>query len=216
MNGDATRPHDAVPVTVRPHITAGSPGTRRHRVPDTHFETRYRAEGDPWKLEDRWYERRKRALTVAGLSRERYRRAFEPGCALGLLTALLAQRCDRLLAVDASATAINSAQRRTAELAHVELAIMGVPDDWPPGHFDLVVLSEMGYYLDRATMERLRDRALASLTDDGELLAVHYRPAVPEHILDGNTVHEILHAAPGLRPVLHHVEDEFVIDSFRR
>lgn len=186
------------------------------RVPDAHFEARYRADADPWRLEPRWYERRKRALTMASLSRERYRRAFEPGCALGLLTVLLAGRCAELIAVDASATAAAAAARRAEGLANVEVGCLSVPDDWPAGRFDLIVLSEIGYYLDRPTMERLRDQAIARLTDDGELLAVHYRPAAGEHILDGDAVHGILRAATGVRHVLRHVEDQFLIDGFVR
>ena len=34
---------------------------------------------DPWRAGS-WYERRKRAVVLASLPRERYRRAFEPGC----------------------------------------------------------------------------------------------------------------------------------------
>lgn len=200
-----------------PHaVTPSSDHAPRTRVPDAHFEGRYRAEADPWKLEERWYERRKRALSMACLSRERYRRAFEPACATGLLTLLLAQRCDELLAVDASPTAVAAARRRTAELAHVRLATMAVPDDWPAGRFDLIVLSEVGYYLDVGTVAELRDLTVASLTDAGEVLAVHYRPAVPEHVIDGDTVHDVLRAATGVRHVLRHVEQHFVVDSLVR
>lgn len=196
--------------------TPSSDHASRTRVPDAHFEHRYRAETDPWKLEVRWYERRKRALTTACLGRERYRRAFEPACATGLLTLVLAQRCDELLAVDASPTAVAAARRRTADLARVRVATMAVPDDWPAGRFDLIVLSEVGYYLDVRTVAELRDLAIASLTEDGELLAVHYRPAVPEHVIDGDTVHDVLRAAAGVRPVLRHVEEHFLLDGFVR
>lgn len=186
------------------------------RVPDAHFEARYRAEADPWRLEPRWYERRKRALTVASLSRERYERAFEPACALGLLTAMLAPRCDQLIAVDASPTAAASAAHRLAGFGHVEVGCMSVPDAWPSGRFDLIVLSEVGYYLRRDTMRRLARDAAARLTDDGELLAVHYRPAVAEHLIDGDTVHAVLHDTPGLRSRLSHAEPLFLIDGFDR
>jgi len=186
------------------------------RVPDAHFEARYQADADPWRLEPRWYERRKRALTVAGLQRERYRRAFEPGCALGLLTVILARRCADVIAVDASATAAVAAAQRTEGLPNVTVGRLSVPDEWPQGRFDLILLSELGYYLDRPTMARLRDGAVARLTDDGELLAVHYRPAVEEHILDGDQVHDILRAASGVRHVLHHVEEHFRMDAFMR
>ena len=54
-----------------------------------YFEAMYRESQDPWSLSTRWYERRKYALTVAALPRARYRSAFEPGCSVGELSALL-------------------------------------------------------------------------------------------------------------------------------
>lgn len=186
------------------------------RVPDAHFERRYRADPDPWRLRDRWYEQRKRALTVAALTRPRYRRAFEPACALGLLTELLAARCDEVVAVDASATAVAATAERLAHLTNVSVAAMSVPDQWPDGSFDLIVLSEVGYYLDATAIAALRDAAVARLTTDGDLIAVHYRPDVPEHRTNGDLVHEVLHASPRLRGVLHHVEDLFRLDVLTR
>jgi SAM-dependent methyltransferase len=185
------------------------------RVPDAHFEERYRADQDPWRLEHRWYERRKRALTMAALTRERYRRAFEPACGPGLLTALLAQRCDEVLAVDVAPSAVRVAARRLARHPHVTVGAMAVPDAWPSGHFDLVVLSEVGYYLAPDALVDLRDAAVAGLTDGGELLAVHYRPDADEHRTNGDDVHDVLRAADGLTRVAWHVDELFRIDVLR-
>ncbi|KPC81578.1 SAM-dependent methyltransferase, partial [Streptomyces sp. NRRL F-6602] len=60
---------------------------------------------DPWRLADRWYEHRKYTLTLASLPRRRYRRAFEPGCSVGVLTRMLAGRCEEVVAADRVATA---------------------------------------------------------------------------------------------------------------
>ena len=49
---------------------------------------------------DRWYERRKYAITMAMLPLPRYRHAYEPGCSVGVLTELLAARCDHVTATD--------------------------------------------------------------------------------------------------------------------
>ena len=66
-----------------------------------YFDGMYAASPDPWGFESRWYERRKYAVTMALLPAERYRDAFEPGCSIGVMTGLLAGRCDRLLSCDA-------------------------------------------------------------------------------------------------------------------
>ena len=66
-----------------------------------YFRDQYAASADPWGLAERWYEARKYTVTTALLPRQRYGMAFEPGCSIGVLTALLAPRCDTLLACDA-------------------------------------------------------------------------------------------------------------------
>jgi hypothetical protein len=189
---------------------------RAGRIGDHHFAARYRASDDPYDLEHRWYERRKRALTVACLHRERYDRAFEPGCAIGLLTAALAPRCAQLLAADVAPGAIDLARARVRDLPQVTVTRMAVPDEWPDGSFDLVVLSEIGYYLEPAALVRLRDRAVATLVDSGELLAVHWRGRSPDHVLHGDEVHDVLRGDPSLRRMLWHVEDRVIIESFSR
>lgn len=183
------------------------------RVPDAHFERRYAAAADPWDLQQRWYERRKRALTLACLARPRYASAFEPACGAGLVTALLAPRCDALLAVDAAAIAAGMARQRLAGHPHVDVRRGAVPDDWPDATFDLIVLSEVGYYLTPPMLERLLALAVDSLRHGGELMAVHYRPAAAEHVLDGDRVHAAI-AATCLRRRVRHVEDLFVLESY--
>ena len=70
------------------------------RLPVAYFEEIYSRAEDPWHFETSWYERRKYELTMAALPRERYRRAFEPGCANGALTERLASRCDERVALE--------------------------------------------------------------------------------------------------------------------
>lgn len=139
-----------------------------------YFDAMY-ADPDPWGYESRWYEQRKYALTLAALGRERYRNAFEPGCSIGVLTALLADRCDRLLAADFHEGALARARERLAARAHVELDVYEVPRQWPSGTFDLIVLSEVAYYLDVPAHAVLIDRVARSLAPGGEVVLVHWR-----------------------------------------
>ena len=119
-------------------------------LPIGRFEADYARDRDPWGLASRWYETRKYALTLAALPEAAYRRAFEPGCAIGVLTAQLAARCDYLLAADGVEAALTQTRARVSGLEHVHVARMVVPGAWPEGPWDLVVLSELAYYLDRA------------------------------------------------------------------
>ena len=77
-----------------------------------------------------------------------------------------------------------------------------MPQDWPDGQFDLVVLSDLAYYFED--------------TEPGDLLAAHWRRPVAEHFRDGDSVH----AAPAQRPELvrtaEHVEADFRLEVFSR
>src|SRR5947207_15351971 len=88
-------------------------------LPAAYFDAMYQAAADPWGFEDRWYEQRKYAISLAQLPAARYRSAFEPGCSIGVLSRMLAARCDALLSCDVAAAAVRAAARREARLAHV-------------------------------------------------------------------------------------------------
>jgi SAM-dependent methyltransferase len=181
-------------------------------MPAGYFDAMYAASPDPWGFRDRWYEQRKRAVTTAALPRARYTRAFEPGCSIGVLTADLAGRCDAVVAGDPSDAAVLAAREALAGQPHVTVERMTVPEDWPPGWFDLVVLSEVAYYLDPAAIDRLAERCLDSLTEGGTLLACHWRHPVADYPVGGDEVHARLAARPELHPLVHHVETDFVLD----
>ncbi|MEO6030832.1 MAG: SAM-dependent methyltransferase [Burkholderiaceae bacterium] len=157
-----------------------------------HFDALFSADVDPWRFRQRWYEARKRALTMACLRRPRYASAFEPGCANGELSATLALRCDRLLISDGAATAIASALERVAGQSQVSAICAWLPGDWPDGKFDLIVLSELVYYLDEPDIDLLASKARASLQPGGDLVACHWRHPIEGCCLGGDAVHDRL------------------------
>ena len=162
------------------------------------FDALFRDSDDPWRFKTRWYEARKRALTLACLPAARYAHGFEPGCANGELSAELAQRCDRLLVSDISQRAVELARTRLADVAHATVVQAQLPRDWPDASFDLIVISEMGYFLDAQSLDELADRALASLRPGGTVLACHWRPPIQGCALNGDAVHSRLALRMGL------------------
>lgn len=187
--------------------------------PGVVFEEMYRSAEDPWDFASSWYERRRYDATTALLPDERYRRAFEPGCSVGELTRRLSERCDAVIAWDASASAVARAGRVCAGCPGVELGVGTVPGHWPDGSFDLVVLSEIGYYVDRDGVARLRDRAIESLDPGGVLIAVHWLGHSADHVLHGDDVHEVLLASPLDHVVTHRdraIDPGFRTDVWRR
>ena len=123
------------------------------------------------------YEAGKYAASLAALPRPRYASALDVGCTIGVFTRALAGRCDRVLGLDVSPTAVEAAVARCSDLPHVAIAAMQVPQQWPPGSFDLIVLSEILYYLPDGDLAALAERVAASLVPGGTLLLVHWTGA---------------------------------------
>ena len=142
-------------------------------TPD-YFETLYKNDPDPWQFETSEYERRKYAATIEALGSERALSALEVGCANGVLTRSLADRCQSLLAIDVSATALRRAEARCVDLPNVRFLLAGIPQDPIPGEFDLFVLSEVAYYWDTADAERAADILTRQRREGGRLLLVHW------------------------------------------
>lgn len=184
-------------------------------LPAGYFDDLYAHSDDPWSFGTRWYERRKYAQTLASLRHPRYRSAFEPGCSVGILTEALAGRCDQLLAADVSRRAVATTRDRVGGLTHVRVEEWTLPD-WPAGPFDLVVLSEVGYYLDEGDLAGLLTRAVASLEPGGDLVAVHWRHPVADYPQTGDAVHAAIADRPGLARVCRHEEEDFLLEVFAR
>jgi SAM-dependent methyltransferase len=102
-------------------------------------------------------------------------KAFEIGCSIGVLTGLLGERCDSLLSVDIVERALQQARQRCAAERNVRFARMRVPDEWPNESFDLIVISEVLFYLTVSELERLVQRLRSSLRSSGEIILVHNR-----------------------------------------
>ncbi|HEU5265714.1 MAG TPA: PIG-L family deacetylase [Jatrophihabitans sp.] len=177
-----------------------------------YFDQLYERAPDPWGLADRFYEQRKRALLLAVLPRRRFRRAFEPGCATGLLTAELADRCTAVVAWDVAHAAVTQARSRLAPARNVSVERAAIPARWPGGAFDLIVLSEVGYYC--TDLSLLAQRVRRSLAPDGVLVACHWRHATPLHRQQTPAVHAAL--GSGLTLLVDHVEDDFLLQVWTR
>jgi cyclopropane fatty-acyl-phospholipid synthase-like methyltransferase len=139
-----------------------------------YFDALYRADPDPWKFAASPYERDKYTLTLDAMPKPRYRSALEVGCSIGVLTRSLASRCHTLIAIDAAQTPLLEARRRCADLPGVRFEHMFAPDQWPDGAFELILLSEVVYYLSRDDVGRLAAKVTNSLAQGGSVILVHW------------------------------------------
>jgi SAM-dependent methyltransferase len=185
-------------------------------VPDEHFIGMYLAKDDPWDLTSKWHDQRKYAITVASLPRPRYRRCYEPGCSIGLLTRLLAPRCEEILAVDSVESAVDQTRENVREFPNVRVGRATLPAGLPDATFDLIVIGDLLYYLSAADLDAVLDGLIKRLEPDGDLVAVHFRDRQHSGGYDGFHVHAALAARPELQSLVHHDDEWFVLDVLRR
>ncbi len=159
-------------------------GTREY------FDRIYDQNEDPWDYESSSYEAEKYEASLRALPRDTYENAFEIGCSIGVLTAKLAPRCRKLVSVDQNPSALARARERCRQFSHVELGVMSLPEEYPPGVFELTILSEVGYYLEPVDLVRLSNLITDHTATFGHLLLVHWLPRLPDFPLCGDDVHE--------------------------
>jgi len=189
------------------------------REPDRlrHFEALYSASDDPWDVRGAWYEQRKRALLLASLARPHYASVFEPGCGNGEMSAALASRCARLLGCDGAASALEAARRRLADTRNVCFEQRRLPHDWPhTERFDLIVVSELAYYFSLPDVDAMLSAAVACLKPGGELVLCHYLGEFDDRASTTEAVHGAAHATPGLRRLLRHQDERFLLETWRK
>ncbi|QNJ93970.1 methyltransferase domain-containing protein [Mycolicibacterium fluoranthenivorans] len=144
------------------------------------------ATDDPWHLDHSPYERRRLELVLACLGRPRYARVIEIGCATGQLSVRLAERADLVIAVDASAKALEVARRnRTPNIRWVQGT---VPQDFPAAEADVVILSEIGYFLDGPELLATVRAARRAVRPTGEIVVANWQRPTERIPLDGPAV----------------------------
>ncbi|WP_210493735.1 SAM-dependent methyltransferase [Patulibacter sp. SYSU D01012] len=202
-----------------PAPAAAERGGRRPFGP-ADFEALWRRDADPWGFASSAYEAEKYERTLRACGAGPFGRALELASANGVFTTRLAPRCRRLETLEAAPTAVALARARLAAAGHADVAVRAglVPDDLPdaPGAFDLVVASEVLYYLDRPVLDRTVDALAGLLAPGGRLVAVHWTPDAPDHALPGHVPHDVLRGRPDLRRVVADEQPTYLLDAFVR
>lgn len=177
----------------------------------TPFDEMYDAGDDPWGFADSFYEARKRDLVLAMLRRERYDSALEIGCADGHLTERLAQRCESVTAIDVSAEALVRARAREIPGATF---VRGAAPAAIEGEHDLVVLSEVGYFMDPADWLATLRRCRRALRPGGEIVLVHWQHDTTDVPLDGRFVHAQAATMLDLERTAHYADADVIVDIY--
>ena len=166
-----------------------SPGGNEKTLTSEYFNRLYSDNNDPWNFENSHYEHEKYERSILALGERTYESTFEIGCSIGVLSEKLAQRTKKLLSIDISGIPINAAKERCAKLDHVSFEVMDVSRNFPNENFDLIVMSEVGYYLEKENLLHVFNEINTHLLPGGNFLMVHWTSYVGDYPLTGKQVH---------------------------
>jgi SAM-dependent methyltransferase len=190
--------------------------TGRQSLAPAYFEALYAHDADPWRFTTSDYERRKYAAACAALNGHEIRAAFEVGCSIGIFTRQLARHSHSLLAVDVAEVALEQARRNCKGLNQVRLERTHIPAQWPTEIFDLIVFSEVLYYLSPDDIRRAAARSLV-LSPGGMVLLVHWTGQT-DYPCQGDEAfeHYIAACETELSPLVQRQEPEYRLDLLVR
>jgi cyclopropane fatty-acyl-phospholipid synthase-like methyltransferase len=176
------------------------------------FERRYRREGDPWGYRSSDYERAKYDATLSACGPGPFRSALELGGSIGVFSARLAPRCGALTTIDGSPTAAAAARAQLAGFPHAHALVGEIPAAIGPGEHDLVVASEILYYLEPKPLQGTLGTLQERMPPGARLVAVHWRPVGPERPFDAASVHDLLRRQPWLCALEARHTEDYLLD----
>ena len=180
---------------------------------------------DPWSYETSPVEqkrfRQQTFILDAARNGKPFRRGLEIGCAEGLYTEVLAQRCDTLLVLDISPTALSRRPKETLA-ENVRFDSIDLRTGTIPGKYDLIVVAGVLEYFSRpSTMARVREKLVAALEPEGCLMVETTRSTSVIGIRGGGVAssaasdHSFMSQHPSLAIAAQSIEDDFAITLFR-
>ena len=140
----------------------------------SHFARLYQSNPDPWGFRTDPYEQARYRHSIEALAGRHFTSGLEVGCSIGVLTHMLAPLCDALLALDIVDAPLTAAAERCADQPWVRFQRMQIPDAWPDRRFDLIVLSEVLYFLSPLDIDRCVQRVAATSLPDVHVLLVNW------------------------------------------
>ena len=146
----------------------------------TYFEQLFASQPNPWKYNSE-YEQVKYEQTLSLLPQKPIRQALELACAEGHFTLQLAPHVENLVAADISQIALDHTAQRCEEFQHIRYQQVDIAKDPIPGTFDLIVCSEVLYYMgSKSDLDVVAQKMASALQPDGYLLMAHAHAVVDE------------------------------------
>lgn len=162
-----------------------------------HLASLYAAHADPWGHLTRPYEHAKHRDTVAAAGPGPVEEAIEIGCGNGALSLRLAPLCRRLTAIEAIPAALATARARLDAHRHVTLLPGIAPRDLPEMRPDLVVLSEVLYFLEARDIDALAAWIRARSAPGCRLVVVNWTGPTGEALTGRGAADRLRAGLPG-------------------
>lgn len=136
-----------------------------------HLKALYDSDVDPWRHLSSIYECSKYERTLEIIGKRKFSSCLEVGCGIGGFSTHLSELCSRLICMECIPSAAARARVRLEQISHVSVHEGTAPDDIPDCRPDLVVLSEVLYFLTVAEINRLGTWINQQSTADAVVIA---------------------------------------------
>jgi SAM-dependent methyltransferase len=191
-----------------------APFTRWFVADDAAVWDRWYSTADIEGIESSAREQAKFARTLQAIPDDPAARVLEIGCGPGIFSSMLAGRSGDLLAIDVSSVAVAQARARLAPFPDARAEVGSLPDRLPAGPFDIIVASDVLYYLSPWELGPSLERIESVLAPGGCFIAIHHRRiGMP---MTGAEVHDRMRSALALEHDADLGDELIAIDRYRR
>ncbi|WP_292960651.1 glycosyltransferase [Novosphingobium sp. UBA1939] len=164
--------------------TGPAPGEEVDYKQEAYWEGIF-ASKDPWDYRNNYealkYDQTIALITAVLADGQRFGDVLEIACAEGEFTRRMAPFSDRIVATDIAPLAVARAAQALKDLPNIACQQLDLLTDEPPGLYDLIVCSEVLYYLEDAeTLARFAARVSAHLKPGGRFVTAHANLLVDE------------------------------------
>lgn len=188
----------------------------KENIDRAYFDAMYENSNDPWNFAGSAYEQDKYQHTLTALGGRHFANALEIGCSIGVLTEMLAPSCSFLLGVDISEKPIQIARERLKARNGIQFGVFTIPREYPEGKYDLIMLSEVAYYLSREDLELTKELIFDSLNPGGTLCLVNWRPQIEGCAFNGDEISRNFTGDPSYINTYQDIKDNYRIDVMQK
>lgn len=162
---------------------------RRQAISLQGFEQTFAQDADPWKTWTSRYEAVKRDALAKAVGAGRHGRVLEVAAGNGSNTRMLASRALRLTATEGTASGTKLLREATEGLPNVEVVQCNLKNSLPGDRYDLIVISEVLYYLPDRAFESFAREVARTLRPGGRLVLAHHRDEFADRARPAHNVH---------------------------